>query len=260
MKDVQESSGDVHSLLRNPKVVKTLLGVGSTFGVVVRRDNSDVVNVINLGEIPYEQRDVVSADVPLGYEEETETTHEWVENLQLSFRPPSGGTQVAALKGFHVFPPNQSGSSFVVNILFPEYDIGETVKLGTGDATVMEVALSMPPDFSGQVKRLIVMEFELTHVVNELVQQKTELIMGVMMFGTLLRRGVERGGDDQTLSNCQPRYQMSVEAKPFAPIAVINMFDGLVRFVRTLRWCCCAYRLFHFLVVPHVRLHENSGR
>jgi hypothetical protein len=260
MRDIQEISTDVHSLLRNPKVVKTLMGVGSTFGVVVRRDNSDVVNVINLGEIPYEQREVVSADVPLGYEEETETTHEWVENLQLSFRPPSGETQVAALKGFHVFPPNQSGSSFVVNILFPEYDIGETVKLGTGDATVMEVALSMLPDFCGQVKRLIVMEFELTHVVNELVQQKTELTMGVMMFGTLLRRGVERGEDDQHLSDRQPRYQMSVEAKPFAPIAVINMFDGPVRFVRTLRWCCCAYRLFHLLVVPHVRFHENPRR
>jgi hypothetical protein len=104
MRDIQEISTDVHSLLRNPKVVKTLMGVGSTFGVVVRRDNSDVVNVINLGEIPYEQREVVSADVPLGYEEETETTHEWVENLQLSFLPPSGGTQVAALKGLPRIP------------------------------------------------------------------------------------------------------------------------------------------------------------
>lgn len=220
---------DVHSLLKNQQVVKTLLGVGAIYGVTVGRANSGARNVINFGEVRFDQRAVIAPDVPLGYEDEVDPTHEWSDSVHLSFHGAGTGKSVAVLKKWDVFPENR-GSYPSMHISFPDHDAALSLQIASGMSVEVQVGIAMEPQFSGQIKRLLLLEFEIVETVNDLVTQRTELTMGAMLFATFLPQGLDRVPVDRNRYSDAPargstKAQLSVEAKPFAPINVVNMFD-----------------------------------
>lgn len=229
MMDSEAKVVDIHSLLRSPQVVKTLLGVGANYGVTVGRANSGAQNVINFGEVTFDQRTVVAPDVPLGYEDEDDMTHEWSAAIQLSFHGKGTGESVVVLKKWDVFPENRSSHpSMHIHLL--DNDAGLPLEIVSGTSVDMQVGITMKEQFSGQVKRLLLMEFEIVQTLNDLVTQRTEMTMGAMLFATFLPRGLDRvpvdGGRCSDASTRGPTdVKLSIEAKPFAPINVINLFD-----------------------------------
>jgi hypothetical protein len=115
------------------------------------------VNVVNLGEIPYEPRQAVSAGVALSYVEETETTQEFCREPAAILSSTQSCQDVSALAlAFNDQHPSQTGSAVQARNEQSRYAGRDQRKRSVDQLTLMQTAMSLGPSMQaifGREKR-----------------------------------------------------------------------------------------------------------
>lgn len=221
----------LYALLRNHKDTKALLEVAKSFGVALSIADHEPEHFINLGSIVHEDLELFRSDVPYGYEEDAITKYCLVKQLRLYFQGNDNIDKNAllTLKSIEIFPKNSDSVPKVeVNTLASE------VPVLVGSSMKLELAIDFNTDFTGHLKRLLLLTVEITEKPEALVVRRTEFTMGVIIIGTVLPAGLDREvairnmNSEESNSNAakhSKQQQLSVEAKPFTPIALVSAFD-----------------------------------
>lgn len=219
---------DIHTLLKSHDNAKALLTVGPSFGLQFRKaDTAGTNNVINLGAIPNQSLEIVRSEVPRGYEDEEEPFLRIVEQLTLSFQPSEKfkRSATATIKSLDIFPRNSTSlPTMTVECEGSNADL----KLPIGGEIVFQMEFRMAPEFSGQLKRLLFLRIEIEERTSLLITRKTELIVGALVIGSVLPKGIDKAVQLKEIGRnaaATDSAALSVDARPFAPIAAINMFD-----------------------------------
>jgi hypothetical protein len=105
------------------------------------------------------------------------------------------------------------------------------LKLLVGGELTFEMEIRMEPEFHGQLKRLLILRVEIEERTSMLITRKTELIVGALVIGSVLPKGIDKAVQlkEADATATSENTSLSVDARPFAPIAAINMFDLPVR-------------------------------
>jgi hypothetical protein len=219
---------DIHTLLKSHDNAKALLTVGPSFGLQFwKAGPAGSNNVINLGAIPNQSLETVLLEVPHGYEDEEELFLRLAEPLTLSFQPTEKfkGSATATIRSLDIFPKN---NAFLPTMTIEcEGDSGD-LKLPIGGEITFQMEIRMTPEFCGQLKRLLVLRIEVEERTSLLITQKIELIVGALIIGSVLPKGIDKAVQlKETGPNAltTDTAALSVDARPFAPIAAISMFD-----------------------------------
>ena len=232
----------VYNVLKSHAHSKALLKVGESYGFFIGKSsaqNQEGHSVINLGSIPFEDLEQARSNVPVGYEEEEEEQRNSVcESVTLNFSSSAkqfAHGAIARLAALEVFPRNnQTGP--VLSFLTDDEEPLDRLELRMGESVSFDLQFTMPKSFSGHLKRLVLLTFEVTETVELLVSKTTTLKMGVVVLGSVLPRGVDRTLQNNPEQNtaeakAEASRKLSVEAKPFSPISAITHFDSPVSWV-----------------------------
>lgn len=98
--------------------------------------------------------------------------------------------------------------------------------LSIGEEATCYITFEIHPKFSGFLKRLLILTFDVTEEIDLLVRRSTSVTMGVMILGNITPRGLDKGLKMGPLSSkITALPTLSIDAKAFAPISDITMFD-----------------------------------